>query len=70
MIGVTQRSFETGRSKIISLNWKGFVCGDRSYRRFHLKDIELARLIKKYLDEGFRLQAAAERARADMGGVK
>jgi DNA-binding transcriptional MerR regulator len=46
------------------------VCGDRAYRRFSFKDVELARLIKKYLDEGFRLQAAAERARADMGGVK
>ena len=42
------------------------VCGDRAYRRFRLKDIELARLIKKYLDEGYRLQMAAEKANADI----
>jgi DNA-binding transcriptional MerR regulator len=42
------------------------ICGDRGYRRWRHQDIELARLIKKYLDEGFKLSVAAIKAKSEI----
>ncbi len=39
--------------------------GDRSFRRFTLNQVDLISRIKDYLDEGFNLSAAAEKAKAD-----
>ena len=39
------------------------ICGERSYRQYTEKDFELIDRIKKYLDEGFTLSAAAEKVR-------
>ncbi|GAB6906659.1 conserved hypothetical protein [Desulfosarcina cetonica] len=36
------------------------VSGDRSYRRFNLKQVELITKIKHLLDEGYALPAAAK----------
>jgi len=52
-------------------NWetRGYIpeadritCGDRAYRRFSLKQVEVISRIKSYLDEGYALPAAAEKA--------
>ncbi|MFH1982955.1 MAG: MerR family transcriptional regulator [Pseudomonadota bacterium] len=40
------------------------VSGDRAYRRFSQEQVEIIRSIKNYLDEGFTLSAAAEKAGA------
>ena len=37
-------------------------CGQRSYRQFTEDDFTLIRMIKRYLDEGFTLAAAAKKA--------
>jgi DNA-binding transcriptional MerR regulator len=42
------------------------ICGVRGYRRWRHQDIELARLIKKYLDEGFKLSIAAIKAKSEI----
>ena len=39
------------------------VSGDRAYRRFTPEQVEIIRSIKNYLDEGFTLQAAAEKSK-------
>ena len=41
-------------------------CGLRSYRYFSESDLEIVRKIKKYLDAGFTLKAAAKKAQDDM----
>jgi DNA-binding transcriptional MerR regulator len=41
-------------------------CGLRSYRYFSESDLEIVRKIKKYLDAGFTLSAAAKKAQGDM----
>jgi len=39
--------------------------GDRAYRRFSLKQVELISRIKSFLDEGYTLLAAAEKAKTN-----
>ena len=39
--------------------------GDRAYRRFNLKQVELISRIKNLLDEGYTLPAAAEKAKTE-----
>ena len=38
------------------------VCGERAYRRFTEGQVETIRRIKEFLDEGFTLLAAAQKA--------
>ena len=38
------------------------VCGMRSYRYFGTEDLEIIKGIKSYLDEGYRLPVAAQKA--------
>jgi len=66
MIGVTQRQLRNWEEQNYIPKLDRIICGDRHYRRFHLKDIELATLIKKYLNDGFTLPVAAEKARAEI----
>jgi DNA-binding transcriptional MerR regulator len=42
------------------------VCGERSYRQFGEEDLGHINRIKQYLDAGFRLSSAAEKAAADI----
>ena len=42
------------------------VCGARSYRQFRKEDLEHIKRIKSYIDAGFRLNRAAEKAAADI----
>jgi DNA-binding transcriptional MerR regulator len=46
------------------------VCGERAYRQFGEEDLEHIKKIKQYLDAGFRLSIAAEKAAADILGEK
>jgi DNA-binding transcriptional MerR regulator len=39
------------------------VCGERSYRQFHSDDLEIISRIKEYLDQGFTIQAAAQKTK-------
>jgi DNA-binding transcriptional MerR regulator len=66
MIGVTQRQLRNWEEQDYISKLDRIICGDRHYRRFSLKDIELARVIKKYLDEGFTLPVAAEKAKSEI----
>ena len=66
MIGVTQRQLRNWEDSGYIPPLDRVICGARSYRRWKLHDLELAKHIKKYLDEGFRLPAAAEKARSEL----
>ena len=51
---------------------KGFIpaaervrCGDRSYRYYDYRLIDIIRRIKAYLDQGYTLKTAAQKAAAD-----
>ncbi len=66
MIGVTQRQLRNWEEQNYIPKLDRIICGDRHYRRFRLKDIELAKLIKKYLNDGFTLPVAAQKARAEL----
>jgi DNA-binding transcriptional MerR regulator len=39
------------------------TCGDRAYRRYTEAHIKFIKSIKKYLDQGFTLRAATEKAK-------
>ncbi|MEA2095704.1 MAG: MerR family transcriptional regulator [Candidatus Cloacimonadota bacterium] len=38
------------------------VCGKRAYRQFTQKDLDFIKTVKGFLDKGFTLQAAAQKA--------
>ena len=69
MTGVSQRQLR---------RWEGrhfpkperIHCGDRTFRRYSAHDVELIRTIKYYADQGFTLQAAAQKAAADQSAAK
>ena len=41
-------------------------CGQRAYRQFKTGDLELIKTIKSYLEEGFRLDIAAQKAASEI----
>ena len=43
------------------------VCGERAYRRYNLKQIQLVEKIREHQNEGFTLKMAAQKAREYMG---
>jgi len=64
----------TGATKKQIRNWEasGYIpkadrvqYGDRAYRRFNLKQVELISKIKDLRDEGYTLLAAAEKAKTN-----
>ena len=72
-IGDTARLSGASMKQIRNWEVKGFIptadritSGDRSYRRFNLKQVELITRIKHLLDEGYTLPAAAEKATGEM----
>ena len=44
------------------------VCGDRTYRRYRESDVVLITEIKTFLDEGFNLAIAVEKAKENLRG--
>ena len=43
------------------------ICGERAYRYFGENDLTIIRRIKSYLDQGFMLKIAVQKAREDLG---
>ena len=69
-IGDTSRKSKASKKQIRNWEAKGYiptadrvVSGDRAYRRFSLKQVEMITRIKDFLEEGYTLSAAAEKAR-------
>ena len=62
--GVTEKQIRHWEEKGHIPESKRIICGERSYRQYTDEDFELISRIKKYLDKGFTLSAAAEKARA------
>lgn len=61
--GVTEKQIRHWEDKGHIPKPKRVLCGERSYRQYTDKDFELIGQIKKYLDDGFTLSAAAKKAR-------
>lgn len=62
MTGATQKQIRNWEAKGYIPKAARIACGDRAYRRFSLKQVELISRIKGYLDEGYALPVAAEKA--------
>jgi DNA-binding transcriptional MerR regulator len=62
MTGVTQKQIRNWEAKGYIPEANRVVSGIRAYRRFTLPQVENIRRIKAYLDEGYTLSAAAQRA--------
>jgi DNA-binding transcriptional MerR regulator len=61
--GVSQKQIRNWELKGYIPEAERVVAGDRAYRRFTPEDVELMRRIKNYVDEGFTLRAASEKAK-------
>ena len=71
-IGDTSKMTGATKKQIRRWEAKGYIpkadrvqYGDRAYRRFSLKQVELISRIKNLLDEGYTLPAAAEKAASE-----
>jgi DNA-binding transcriptional MerR regulator len=62
MTGATQKQIRNWEANGYIPLADRIVCGERAYRRFTLDQVETIRKIKDYLDEGFTLLAAAQKA--------
>jgi len=73
-LGIGEASSQTKVSERQLRHWEeaGYiqpekvVCGDRAYRRYTEKDIVLIKKIKSYLDQGFKLYVAVEKAKENL----
>ena len=63
MSGATQKQIRNWEAKGYIPTADRVVSGDRAYRRFSLKQVEMITRIKDFLDEGYTLSAAAEKAK-------
>jgi len=66
LCGVTAKKIRYWQDREFIPEPQRVVCGLRSYRQFGEEDLEIIRRIKWYLDAGFRLDKAAEKATADI----
>ena len=62
MTGATQKQIRHWEASGFIPLVERLVCGERSFRRFTMDDVETIRKIKDYLDEGFTLKAAVQKA--------
>ena len=62
MTGATQKQIRNWEANGYIPLADRIVCGERAYRRFTLDQVENIHKIKDYLDEGFTLLAAAQKA--------
>jgi DNA-binding transcriptional MerR regulator len=62
MTGATQKQIRNWEANGYIPIADRVVCGERAYRRFTLGHVETIRKIKDYLDEGYTLVAAAQKA--------
>ena len=63
LTGVSQKQIRYYEAKGYIPFANRIVYGERSYRRFSLKQVEIISLIKTYRDEGLTLSTAAEKAK-------
>jgi len=63
MTGATQKQIRNWEAKGYIPTADRVVSGDRAYRRFSRKQVEMIARIKDFLDEGYTLSAAAEKAK-------
>lgn len=74
LCGVTVKKIRHWQSRGYIPEPQRVVCGERAYRQFDDDDFLIIRKIKGYLDAGFRLEVAAEKAKAEIltkkGGPK
>ena len=70
LCGVTVKQIRNWQERDYIPEPQRVVCGERSYRQFKEEDLEQIKKIKQYLDAGFRLDSAAEKAAADISGEK
>ena len=62
MTGATQKQIRNWEANGYIPLADRVVCGERAYRRFTQSQVETIRKIKDYLDEGYTLVAAAQKA--------
>jgi DNA-binding transcriptional MerR regulator len=70
MCGVTTKQIRHWEEKGYIPEPQRVVCGERAYRQFGEEDLEIIKRIKWNLDAGFRLEIAAQKAKADIAGRK
>jgi DNA-binding transcriptional MerR regulator len=63
MTGVTQKQIRHWEERGYIPEAMRVVCGERAYRYFTPKQIEIIRAIKGYLDQGYTLSHASKMAR-------
>lgn len=62
MTGASQKQIRNWEAKYYISTADRLVCGERSFRRYNIEQVETIRLIKENLDAGFTLKAAVEKA--------
>ncbi len=62
MTGATQKQIRNWEARGYISTVDRVVSGDRAYRRFTMDEVETIRKIKDYLDEGFTLSSAVNKA--------
>jgi len=69
--GIGEASRETGVTERMLRHWQSVgyinpevvICGDRKYRRYNSRDIELIKNIAAFQSDGFTLKAAVKNAK-------
>ena len=64
MTGATQKQIRNWEARGYIHTAERVVSGNRAYRRFSLKQVELISRIKGFLDEGYALPTAAEKSQS------
>ena len=70
LTGVTVKQIRHWQSRGYIPEKPRVICGERAYRHFDDDDLLIIRRIKNYLDVGFRLNVAAEKAKSDISTEK
>ena len=63
MTGVSQKKIRHWESRGYIPEAARSVCGERAYRRFTQQQVDAIRKVKEYLDQGYSLLAAANKAK-------
>ena len=66
LCGITTKQIRNWENRNYIPTATRIICGQRAYRYFSESDFGIIRKIKKYLDAGFTLPAAAKKAQGDM----
>jgi DNA-binding transcriptional MerR regulator len=62
LCGVTVKQIRHWQSRGYIPEPQRIVCGERAYRQFRQEELEIIKTIKSYLDDGFQLSRAAQKA--------